>query len=72
MIKKFIGFYIRFVQKILISIFLTLLYFLAFGPTLVLMRLIPDKHFNRKLLKKTYWINSEGNDSDIMSSSEQS
>lgn len=47
--KKFIQIYIRFVQKILITILLTLVYFLMLGPTLLLIII-----FRRKILFKNY------------------
>lgn len=72
MIKKFIGFYIRFVQKILISIFLTLTYFLILSLTKLFMLFLPNKQTKRKLVNNSYWINSEGNDSDLKSIAEQS
>ena len=64
--KKFVTFYIKFVQKILITILLTVVYFLVIGPTLLLVII-----FKRKLLFKnfnkmeTWWIEAKDYSSDF-------
>jgi len=48
-VKKIIGFYVRFVQKILITILLSIVYFLVIGPTFLLILI-----FKRKILFRDY------------------
>jgi hypothetical protein len=61
------------VQKILIGISLTLIYFIGFGATLFLMMV-----FNRKALKgngknaDTFWVNADGYSPDVEDSLRQS
>ena len=69
--KRFIKFYVRFVQKILITIFLTLLYFIAFSITKFFMFVFPRKH-KQTINKNSYWLTAEGYTSDMESALEQS
>ena len=70
--KRFIKFYVRFIQKILITIFLTLLYFTVFSITKIFMLFIPDKKRQQFVSKESYWIKAEGYTSDMESALEQS
>ena len=64
--KKFIQLYIRFVQKILITILLTIVYFFVIGPTLLLILI-----FKRRMLYKnykkmnTYWVEAKDYTTDF-------
>ena len=72
-IQKIIQFLIRAVQRFLLTVFLTILYFFGLGITLFLLML-----FNRKALVKknnsniTFWDKAEGYDADINNSIRQS
>ena len=73
MLKKFLAKLIRVIQKILITVFLILIYFLGFGITLFWVAL-----FNRKLIygslksNDSSWLKAEGYDSDLEGSLRQS
>jgi hypothetical protein len=64
--KKIVWFYVRFVQKVLITILLTIVYFLVLGPTLLLIII-----FKRRLLFKnydkmnTFWVEAKDYTSDF-------
>lgn len=59
-IKKLIKAYVRFVQKILLFFFLSLLYFLGFGITKLFLYIFKIKLFkNKSLLKKSFWEKDE-------------
>ena len=72
-IQKIIQFLIRTVQRFLLTVFLTILYFFGLGITFFLLMF-----FNRKaLIKKknsniTFWDKAEGYDADINNSIRQS
>ena len=70
--KKFLKLYIRFVQKILITILLTILYFLIFSITKLIVLVFPNKHLKRKKQTDTYWLEAEDYGSNFESSLEQS
>lgn len=70
--KKIINLYIRFVQKILITILLTIVYFIVFGITKLVMFIFPGKHLKRLKKMDTYWLDAEGYTADINSAMEQS
>jgi len=73
MIKKIIQGFIRTVQKILIFVSLTLIYFLGFGITLIFMMV-----FNRKVLTgnskddNTFWVKATAHEANIKDSMHQS
>ncbi len=59
MFKTFINKYIQFVQRILVTILLTVIYFLGFGITALLLRLFHPKtlDFGRKPSSEdSYWL----------------
>lgn len=59
MFKKFLDKYVQFVQRILVTIFLTLIYFIGFGSTALLVRLFCPRLLNhgRKSSSDTsYWL----------------
>ena len=70
--KRIIRIYVRFIQRILITFFLTILYFLGFGVTKLFMFLIPTKHKKTSDKSDSFWINAEGYTADMDSASEQS
>ncbi len=65
-LRKLLDFYIRSVQKVLITLFLALTYFLAMGATCVLALA-----FKRELLRdsqqdrSTYWTEAEDYEPDV-------
>jgi len=73
MIKKIIQNFIRIIQKILITIFLFIVYIIGIGVTLIFVMI-----FNRRLLgktfkgKNTFWNEAKGYGADINSSMRQS
>jgi len=73
MLKKILAKLFRLMQKILITVFLILIYFLGFGITLFFAAL-----FNRKLFygslksKDSSWLKAEGYDPDLEGSLRQS
>ena len=70
--KKFINLYIRFVQKILISVLLTLVYFTFFSITKLIIIIFQNKRFKKDKKTESYWINAEGYTIDMDSALEQS
>ena len=71
--KKFINSYIRFVQKILITILLTLLYFFGFGLTYLYMIFFKrDVVFSKFKVKESYWKEAKDYDANIENSLNQS
>ena len=70
--KKLLKIYVRFIQKILISILLTFLYFIIFSLTKLLMLVIANKHFYHTLKTETFWKSAEGYTSEMKSALEQS
>lgn len=70
--KKIINFYIRFVQKILIVLLLTILYFLVFGITRLLLVIFPNKNFRHIKNATTYWIPAKDDGNNESSAFEQS
>jgi hypothetical protein len=70
--KKIIKIYVRFVQKILITILLTLLYFTIFSITKLIMFFFPGKLSKRRVTGNTFWIPAEGYNSDMETATEQS
>lgn len=70
--KKFINLYIRFVQKILISVLLTLVYFTFFSITKLIIIIFQNKRFKKDKKADSYWINAEGYTIDMDSALEQS
>jgi hypothetical protein len=70
--KKLLKLYVRFVQRILITILLTILYITVFSVTRFFMIFIPNKHFHRSSATDSYWISAEGYSSDINTALEQS
>ena len=72
-IKKIIQNLIRIIQRILIFVSLTVIYFFGFGITLLFMMI-----FNRKVLTgyskndNTFWIEAKGYEADIEESLRQS
>jgi len=73
MIKKIIQNFIRIIQKILITIFLFIVYIIGIGVTLIFVMI-----FNRRLLgktfkaKNTFWNEAKEYGADINSSMRQS
>ena len=73
MFKKILAKLVRVIQRIFITVFLILIYFLGFGITLFFMAL-----FNRKLIygslksKDSSWLKAEGYDPDLEGSFRQS
>jgi hypothetical protein len=73
MFKKTIFNFIRIIQKILIVLALTVVYFLGLGITLVFLIV-----FKRNLLTnasrahKSFWVNSEGCEPDLANNLRQS
>ena len=73
MIKGILQNYIKTIQKILITVLLTFVYFIGFGVTLILVII-----FNRKILGKkykdrdTFWKEAEGYQDDMGNSIRQS
>jgi hypothetical protein len=64
--KKIVWFYVRFVQKILITILLTIVYFLILGPTLLLIFIFKKKILFKNFNKMdTYWIEAKDYTSDF-------
>jgi len=58
--KKIMWIYIRFVQKILIAIFLSLTYVLAFPLTWLFYMIFIRKKLVKPFVEaKTYWVDSE-------------
>jgi hypothetical protein len=70
--KRIVHIYVRFIQRILITIFLTILYFLVFSVTKLFMLLVPNKNKRRSAKSNSFWINAEGYVSDMNSALEQS
>lgn len=70
--KKIVHFYVRFIQKILITIFLTILYFLVLSVTKFFIRIIPKKNKRRSTEINSFWIHAEGYKADMNSALEQS
>jgi len=70
--KQLLNFYIRFVQKILITILLTILYFIAFSITKLLLTLVPNKHFRHLKNCDSYWLTAEDYSANKSSALEQS
>ena len=72
-LKKFAGHFIRIAQKLILSVSLTLIYFLGFGLTYLFMRI-----FNPGVLKgprvdsDTFWVPSEDCAADLKESLSQS
>jgi len=73
MLKRLLQKFIRIVQKILITLSLTVVYFLGLGITLIFIAL-----FNRKTITGfrkedfTFWVEAEGYQPDIEDSFRQS
>jgi len=67
--KKIISLYVRFVQKILIGILLTLLYFTVFSFTRLFYVFKSGKSYAGD---NTYWIDAKGYTPDMDSAMEQS
>ncbi|MFH1397725.1 MAG: hypothetical protein ABIH27_04160 [Candidatus Omnitrophota bacterium] len=73
MLKRLLQKFIRIIQKILITVSLTVVYFLGMGITLIFIAL-----FNRKIITKpskddhTFWVGAEGYQPDIEDSFRQS
>ena len=73
MIKKIMQNLIRIIQRILITVSLTIIYFFGFGITLFFMMI-----FNRKVLRgyseddHTFWIEAKGYEADIDDTMRQS
>jgi cytochrome c biogenesis protein CcdA len=71
--KKIFTKLVKVTQKIMITIFLILIYFLGFGITFLLVAI-----FNRKLIygnlknKDSSWLKAEGYDPDLQGSLRQS
>lgn len=70
--KKLLHIYIRFVQKILITTLLTLVYFLIFSLTMLFVFIFLDKLLKNKKNQNSYWIDAEGYVADLSSATEQS
>jgi hypothetical protein len=70
--KKIIKIYVRFVQRILITILLTILYFTVLSITKLFVIILPNKHLRRSSNADTFWIPAEGYSTDMDSSLEQS
>jgi len=71
-VKRLLKIYIRFIQKILITILLTLLYFLVFSITKLIFVVFPGKHFKSKKGASSFWLDADGYLQDFDSSLEQS
>lgn len=67
--KKIINLYVRFVQKILITILLTLLYFTVFSFTRLIYMFKSGKSYAGE---NTYWVDAKGYTPDMDSALEQS
>jgi cytochrome c biogenesis protein CcdA len=73
MLKKLLQKFIRIIQKILITVSLTVVYFIGLGVTLIFVAL-----FNRKILTNcskedyTFWVTASGYQPDIEDSLRQS
>jgi cytochrome c biogenesis protein CcdA len=64
---------VRGVQRVLLVVFLTILYFLGFGITLLFLMLFNRRALIRKYnLDATFWNKAEGYDADIDNSVRQS
>lgn len=70
--KKIIKIYVRFVQGILVTIFLTILYFFGFSITKLFLIIFPNKYYKRKLKGNTYWEKAEGYEPDMDAAAVQS
>ena len=70
--KRFIKFYVRFVQRILIAILLTILYFTVFSVTKFFMLFISEKNNKLPVGKDSFWVTAEGYNSDMGTALEQS
>ncbi|MDD5691491.1 MAG: hypothetical protein PHC37_07370 [Candidatus Omnitrophica bacterium] len=74
-IREITKFFVRVIQRILLMIFLTILYFLGFGFTLFLLLFFNRKvlNINKKCnLDPTFWDIAEGYEADINDSIRQS
>ncbi len=73
MLKRLLQKFIRVIQKILITLSLTVVYFLGIGITLIFIAF-----FNRKIITSpskddyTFWVGAEGYQPDIEDSFHQS
>lgn len=73
MLKRLLQKFVRIIQKILITLSLTVVYFLGLGITLIFIAL-----FNRKIITSpskddnTFWVGAEGYQPDIEDSFRQS
>lgn len=59
MFKKFVNIYIQFVQRILVTVLLTLIYFIGFGVTALLIRLFRPgilEHGRKSSSETSYWL----------------
>ena len=70
--KKIIRIYVRFVQRILITILLSVLYITVFSFTKLFYIIFPSKHTQHKKSGDTYWLPAEGYTSDMKTAMEQS
>ncbi|MBU0765733.1 MAG: hypothetical protein KJ607_12955 [Bacteroidetes bacterium] len=70
--KKIVKIYIRFVQKLLITILLTVLYITVFSLTKLLLYIFPGRYHIGKKEPGTYWLTAEGYTSDMDTAVEQS
>ena len=72
-LKNILGVIIRSIQKILMSILLTILYIFGFGITLMFLLIFNRKFLRRKSLKEdTWWENAVGYGMDPQSIVRQS
>ncbi len=74
MFKKFIDRYVTFVQRILITTLLTLIYFIGFGFTALLIRLFHPRlldHGRKSASDASYWLEGRASE-DIESCKRQS
>jgi len=69
--KRIVRFYVRYVQKILITILLTILYFTVFSITKLFMSLVPGKK-TTTINNNSYWQTAANYNSDMESAFEQS
>jgi len=70
--KKIIKIYVRFVQKILVTILLTIVYFTVLGITKIFVFFFPGKFGRRCNTQDTFWLAAEDYNSDMQSALEQS
>lgn len=73
MIKKIIRNFVRIIQKVLIVLLLTLIYFLGFGITVIFMMVFKHKILTGSRKDDiTFWVEANGYEADMEDSLRQS